>query len=242
MDRQLSREIRFLRMYTNLSTLTCLVVVLSAFTAQNRKAKFEEIDVERINIVESDGRITLVIANKERLPGPIMGGQTYERVGLKAPGIVFYNDKGDESGGLRTVSSETADKYSAGAGLAFDKYNGDEVVGIRYNDDNGSRTVGLRILDQPDASPAEQKKNFEEARKLPPGPERDAHRRQAVANQRVFVGTSTDKTSAVTLYDGNSRPRLRLSVTVEGEPKLEFLDGNGKVLQVLPASSRAEIR
>jgi hypothetical protein len=58
----------------------------------------------------------------------------------------------------------------------------------------------------------------------------------------VFVGTSTDKTSAVTLYDGNSRPRLRLSVTVEGEPKLEFLDGNGKVLQVLPASSRAEIR
>jgi hypothetical protein len=59
-------------------------------------------------------------------------------------------------------------KYVAGAGLAFDKYNGDEVIGIRYNDENGTRTASLRILDQPDAPPAEQKKNFEEARKPSP--------------------------------------------------------------------------
>jgi hypothetical protein len=232
----LLREIRVLRIWTALATLACLIVALCGFAAQNRKTTFEEIDVERLNIVESNGRIRLVIANKERLPGPIIGGKTYERVGLKSPGILFYNDKGDESGGLRTASSETQGKYVAGAGLAFDKYNGDEVVSIRYNDENGNRTVGLRFLDQPDAPPAEQKRNFDEARKLPPGPERDALRRQAVANQRVLVGTSADKAATVALFDGNSRPRIRLSVTVEGEAKLEFLDVDGKVVQALPAT------
>jgi hypothetical protein len=239
MDAAVLREVRVLRTSTTLVTVACLILALCAFAAQNRKVKFEELDVERINIVESNGQIKLVIANKERLPGPVIGGKTYERVGLKSPGILFYNDKGDESGGLRTASSEAEGKYVAGAGLAFDKYNGDEVIGIRYNDDNGTRTVSLRILDQPDASPAEQKKNFEQARKLPPGPERDALRRQAVANQPVLVGTSVDKAAAVTLFDGNSRPRIRLSVTVEGEAKLEFLDVDGKVVQALPARGAA---
>jgi hypothetical protein len=213
----------------------CLVLVVSAFAPQSQKTKFEEIDVERINIVESDGRIKLVLANKQRLPGPVIDGKTYERVGVRSPGILFYNDKGDENGGLRTISTEADGKYAAGAGLAFDKYNGDEVIGMRYNDDNGSRTVAFRILDQPDAPPAEQKSNFERAAKLPAGRERDALRRQAVANQRVLIGTSNDKTAGVTLFDGNGRPRIRLSVTVEGEAKLEFLDIDGKPQQMLPA-------
>lgn len=236
---KVSRE-PFLRTYTIAATLACVVLVVAAFAPQNQKTRFAEIDVERINIVEPDGRTKLVLANSERLPGPIMGGKTYERVGLKSPGILFYNHKGDESGGLRTASDEKDGKYGAGAGLAFDKYNGDEVIGMRYNDDNGNRTVAFRILDQPDAPPAEQKSNFERAKTLPPGPEREALRRQAVANQRVLIGTSSDKSAAVTLFDGNSRPRIRLSVSVDGEARLEFLDANGKPQQVLPAPADAK--
>jgi hypothetical protein len=227
---KVSRE-RFLR---TLVTLMSVVLILAAFAPQNQKTRFQEIDVERINIVEPDGRIALVLANKERLPGPVMDGKTYERVGLKSPGILFYNHEGNESGGLRTASSETNGKYVAGAGLAFDKYNRDEVIGMRYNEENGNRTVAFRILDQPDAAPAEQKSNFERSKTMPAGPERDALRRQAVANQRVLIGTSSDKAAAVTLFDGNGRPRIRLSVTVNGEAKLEFLDAAGKPQQVLP--------
>jgi hypothetical protein len=50
---------------------------------------------------------------------------------------------------------------------------------------------------------------------------------------------SADKAAAVTLFDGNSRPRIRLSVTVEGEAKLEFLDVDGTVVQALPARGAA---
>ncbi len=238
METRMERDIRIVKMYAVMATLLIALpsyVGLTAMAAQTRNQKFDEIDVERINIVERDGKIKLVIANKERLPGPVVGGKTYERVGLKSPGILFYNDKGDESGGLRTASTEGGGKYVAGGGLAFDKYDGDEVIGMRYNDENGSRTVGLRILDQPDASAEEQKRNFDEARKLPPGPERDALRQQAVAAPRVFVGRSADRSATVTLSDANGRPRLRMSVAAGGEAKLEFLDVDGKVLQTLPA-------
>jgi hypothetical protein len=228
-----SREPLF-KLHAALSTLTCVVLLLAGSAPQNRKTRFEEIDVERINIVEPDGRIALVLANKERLPGPVIEGKAYQRVGLKSPGILFYNHQGNESGGLRTASSDIDGKHVAGAGLAFDKYNGDEVIGMRYNEDDSSRTVAFRILDQPDAPAVEQKANLDRARTLPPGPERDALRRRAVANQRVLIGTSNDKAAAVTLFDGNGRPRVRLSVTAEGEAKLEFLDADGKPQQVFP--------
>ena len=94
---------------------------------------------------------------KERLPGPgnIVSGKFTARSGLKAPRILFYNEKGDESGGLMYVSNEEDGKYAAVAPLALDKYRGDQIIGLSYNDDNGNRIVGLNIWDQPDGSPKE---------------------------------------------------------------------------------------
>jgi hypothetical protein len=237
METKLEREVRFLKMYAVTATLLGALFVLAAFTLQSRKPRFEEIDVERINIVENDGQVKMVISNKERLPGPgnIVSGKFTARSGLKAPGILFYNEKGDESGGLMYVSNEEDGKYAAGAALALDKYRGDQIIGLSYNDDNGNRIVGLNIWDQPDASPEEQNKSWDEAHKLKPGRERDLLMQRAVASQRVFVGRASDRSANVTLFDANSRPRLRLVVGPDGEPKLEFLDASGKVTQMLPA-------
>jgi hypothetical protein len=101
---------------------------------------------------------------------------------------------------------------------------------------DGKRAVGFNVWDQPDVSPAEQKKNLEEARKLPDGPKKDALRQQAVANERVFVGRTRDQYARITLSDANVRPRIRLWVGPDGEAKLEFLDASGKVTQTLPDS------
>jgi hypothetical protein len=236
METKLEKEVRFLKAYAAVATLLCAVFVLTAFTMQSRKQKFEEIDVERINIVEKDGQVKLVISNKERLPGPgnIVKGEFGTRAGLKTPGMLLYNEKGDECGGLIFGSREQDGKYGAGAGLLFDKYNGGQVIGMNYDDGNGNRTVSLRIWDQPDVSPAEQEKNYEEARKLKDGPEKDALRQQAVAHQRVFIGRASDKHARISLSDANGRPRIRLSVAADGEAKIEFLDVSGKVIQTLP--------
>jgi hypothetical protein len=42
--------------------------VCSVFAQTNQKQRFTEVDVERINVIEADGTVKLVIANRERAP------------------------------------------------------------------------------------------------------------------------------------------------------------------------------
>lgn len=56
-----------------------------------------EITLERINIVDEDGKTRLVISDSSRSPDPVVGGRTFTRNGPRAPGLIFYNGEGDES-------------------------------------------------------------------------------------------------------------------------------------------------
>ncbi|HEX2206624.1 MAG TPA: hypothetical protein VHG93_03020, partial [Longimicrobium sp.] len=104
---RLEREVRFLRRYAAASLVGLLLLGGAAFQTAQRQ-RFEEIDVERINVVEPDGRLALVIANQERLPGVWMDGREHgDREGYN--GIIFFNGEGDESGGLTHWSERTPD-------------------------------------------------------------------------------------------------------------------------------------
>lgn len=238
----LEREVRQLRIFAMISAIGWAVLILTA--ANKGKQRFDEINVERINIVEPNGQVKMILSNQERLPGPgnVVTGTFYKRAGLKTPGVLFYNEKGDESGGLLFPTSGAAytEKYAAGGLFTFDKYGGDQVLGLSYEEANGRRVAGFKVWDQPDVSSAEQKKNFEAARNLPPSVERDELRQQAVASQRVFIGRSQDKTANLTLSDANSRPRIRISVAASGEAKIEFLDRDGKVVRTLSEAESAK--
>ncbi len=100
METKLEREVRFLKIYTVVATLFGAVFFLSAFALQNKKQKFEEIDVERINIVEKNGKLDMVISNQERQHPGIVNGKIIERKGPRPPGMIFFNHLGDEMGGL----------------------------------------------------------------------------------------------------------------------------------------------
>ena len=125
-------------------------------------------------------------------------------------------------------------KFDAGSLLTFDKYGGDQVLGLQFEQAGNKRTAGLHIWDQPDATGPELEAKRAEARKLDPGPAKDALLQETRASQRIFIGRSLDKSAAITLYDGNSRPRIRIVSPQSGEPRLEFLDVHGKVIQALP--------
>jgi len=174
----LEREVRRLKVFAMISAMAWAVLILVAAT--KGKLKFDEISAERINIVESNGQIRMIFSNQERLPGPgnIVTGTFSRRVGLRSPGVLFYNDSGDESGALLFPSARTEGKYVAGGLLTFDKYGGDQVLGLDYEEENGRRVAGLRVWDQPDTSPADQRKNFEAARALPPGVEETSYGRK----------------------------------------------------------------
>ncbi len=101
METKLEKEVRYLKIYAVVMTLGCAVFLLTAFAAQNKNQKFAEIDVERINIVEKDGKLKMVISNKARQhPGAMDGKYWKEREGQRPAGMIFFSERGDEVGGL----------------------------------------------------------------------------------------------------------------------------------------------
>jgi hypothetical protein len=51
---------------------------------------------------------------------------------------------------------------------------------------------------------------------------------------RVFVGKLPDKSASLVLSDTRGKPRLTVAVDADGNPKISFLDENGKVTYTLP--------
>jgi hypothetical protein len=60
----------------------------------------DEIQVHRINVVEPNGSLRMVISNRARLPGMIVKGKEQPKSDRPQAGMIFYNDGGSENGGL----------------------------------------------------------------------------------------------------------------------------------------------
>src|SRR5215216_341600 len=145
------KDIRFLKRYAIGSTTLIVLMAITAFVRQPQKQKFGEIDVERINIVEPDGKLRLVISNRPRSIGPIYKGKPFGYAGGTRPGIIFFNDEGTENGGLTFDGKREADgTYHSQSGFSFDQFNQDQVLYLQYNDRNGRRNMGLTIADRAD--------------------------------------------------------------------------------------------
>lgn len=236
---KIQKELKFLRTYAAVSSVLFGLLLFSAFS-RTEKASFSEIDVERINIVEKDGKVRLVISNKEFSPGAILDGRLLYEGGGR-PGMIFYNEEGDECGGLTYNSIEKDGKYRAFGGLAFDRHDQDQVVALQYSEEQGkSLRAGLAVWDRPDSPLTEfvdKKESIEkmEAAEREKGLKelQDAIKRGEYGAVRLFVG-SQDKVALVALRDSQSRDRLRFSVDPGGTSRIEFLGEKGEVVFSLP--------
>src|SRR5438046_10758270 len=138
MDRSIRRELTWLRVHAGISTPLLIVVTLAAFRQETQKARFTEMDVERINVVEPDGKLRMVISNRPRSIGPIYKGQPFGYAGGGRPGIIFFNDEGTEHGGLTFTGSRDSvtRRVSASSGFSFDQYEQDQVLYFQYQHNN----------------------------------------------------------------------------------------------------------
>ena len=245
MELTLRRELRALRAYALVATAMLLTISLAAFRKATQRARFTEIDVERINVVEKDGKLRLVISNRDRSPGPISYGRPFGYEGGTRPGMIFFNDEGSENGGL-TFSGKTENgRFSSTGHLSFDQYNQDQVVYLQYIDNNGRRRMGLTIADRADVPIFEFVAQRDSMRKLAEPQRTEALRAlQAPRDgvplfaERVYVGRDTSKAAVLNLSDRTGKPRLRLRVDSLGTPSLEFLDATGNVTARLPDARR----
>lgn len=124
------------------------VLLLTGF-ASSRSSTFDEITVHRINVVEPDGTLRMVISNKADLPGVIVKGKEQPPQDRPQAGMLFYNDEGSENGGLifggRKDSSGNV--VDSGGSLSFDKYGANQIVQIAGVDDKTDQFAGMAIRD-----------------------------------------------------------------------------------------------
>jgi hypothetical protein len=237
----MQKRVRLLETYAVLSLLVLGVLAFAAF-AQTRQ-KFDELTVERLNVVEKNGQLVTVIANTDRMPDPIVGGKTFKTE--RPPGMIFYNGIGDECGGLvfGAATGENAragDKYGAYGGFSLDQYKQSQAIGLIYNDHSGSREVGLKVWDRPETSQSEFIEKGDVIRKMPEGPEKEAARKSlresGFSPTRIFVGKNKEREAKVTLYDAKGNARINMIVDAAGVPRLDFLDEGGKVTYSMPGN------
>jgi len=80
-----------------ISILSILLAFLIWDRYQSEKT-FEELNVQRINVIEPDGMPRIILTNKEKLPGLYIEGIEYPHPTRDFGGLIFFNNEGDESG------------------------------------------------------------------------------------------------------------------------------------------------
>ena len=135
---------RFLVLYASVLTILLAVLIFSG-AAPSKSAHFDEITVQRINVVEPDGTLRMVISDHAKLPGIMVRGkeQAFDR---PQAGMLFYNEEGSENGGLifggrRNSKGEVVD---SGGSLSFDKYDANQIVQLAGVDDKEDRLQDWR--------------------------------------------------------------------------------------------------
>ncbi|MGH7560216.1 MAG: hypothetical protein ACRENB_04265 [Gemmatimonadales bacterium] len=250
MNDAIRRELRLLKVYAVFATILLGALTLSAFRQAAQKTRFTEIDVERINVVEPNGDLRMVISNRPRSIGPIYKGKPFGYPGGTRPGIIFFNDEGTENGGLTfTGRRDSTGRYTASSGFSFDQFDQDQVLYFQYNDNNGVRRLGFVIGDRVDANVAniyDMVAERDSIRRIRDTAARAAglrawqapRRGQPLFAPRIYIGRNDTRAAQITLHDPNGRARIRLAVDSLGAPSLEFMDSAGKVLTRLPEPSR----
>lgn len=232
------RQLRILQVYAAMSFALAAFVSVTAFTQPTSTQRFDELTVQRLNVVDANGTLRFVLSNKDRMHPGVMDGVTINRPRPVA-GMLFFNDEGDEVGGL-TYSGTDDNGRRANAGIMFDQLKQDQTIGISYSENNGQRSAGLQVWDRSEQPLSNLIRALNAANALPEGPERDAAIKAARAKapagpRRLFVGKNPDKSSTVSLADATGKPRLILKVDADGAAAIEFLDADGKITQRIPA-------
>jgi hypothetical protein len=236
---------RLLILYSGVLTIACAVALTSNAVASSQqpapapaRTSFGEIDVQRINVREPDGTLRFVLSNSARAPGIYV--RNVERPhpsGRRTAGMIFFNDEGTENGGMTFSGRRNADGSVSGVGhLSFDQYEQDQVIQLTQSEGGGRRSAAMIVSDRPDTP-----LDFDLAQRIssmPAGPARTAElervqREGTFGRQRLYVGKTRDRESAVILSDAMGRPRMRMRVAPDGTAAIEFLSETGQVVRSL---------
>ncbi len=237
----MSNAASFLAGCTTMAAALAAIVVLTGSRTPST-GHFDTITVGRINVEEPDGTKRLVISNRSQFPGDFYKGREDSRPDRRSSaGMIFVNDEGTESGGLIWSGAETSDgKLSSGLHLSFDRFRQDQTLVLEQNDNERGSQAGVTVNDEPYwrvSSIEDLKALSAQVSKLPESARKDYLKRKhddgMTGYNRVYLGTTEDRSSTLQLRDGQGRVRMQLLVTANGTPEILMLDDGGKVVKTV---------
>ena len=217
-----------------------------------KKNKFEEIDVERINIVEADGTLKLALFNSDRLTRGLDGDKRQGTGTIS--GMLFYNEEGYEAGGLVFDGKKMEGGQRGGVGLTMDGYRQDQTMSIQHNEIKDSLTSyyedAIRIMSRPDRSNVKDEYDFYALKypesfgdeNTPRYPKRvidslewELAEQYKVAEQRIYLGHSRGDrgdgwfdNSGLYIKNKHGKTMIKIYVDKDDIPRIEILDTLGK--------------
>ncbi len=244
----MNRELVFLRAFACATVIGMIAVVNMAFQKSGNQ-KFGEIDVERINVVEKDGTVKMVITNVDRFPTgkDKLNGKPTNETRKKRSGMLFFNDDGIECGGFIYDGQKNEKGHSSGLSLTYDQYDGDQVMQLLTQDykegDKRSVTSGLWFNDRPTKesqvkTAAIMKELDELAKKDPKAADAQykLYESQGFVGgaPRMMLGKSGSENNGLFLFDNKGMPRAMFYVDKENNAKLDFFDDKGNTIVSFP--------
>ncbi|GAE48189.1 hypothetical protein [Mesobacillus boroniphilus] len=121
--------------------------------------------------------------------------------------------------------------------MTFDQYKQDQVVQMEHYEENGKKNYGFSIYDRPNSNLREdiiRDKDIRESNKSEEEKDQELNELWEGNVRRAFMGKNVDGDVIVQLSDSKGQPRIRMVVDQSDIPRMEFLDGDGKVLYKLP--------
>lgn len=231
----MKKENFILKIYSISLTLVLVFILVSDFKSDSSSQKFDEITVERINIVEADGTLKMVISNQERQhPGMIDGKKFDDRE--RSPGIIFFNEEQDEVGGLMYSGNK---EEGANLVLSIDQYKNDQIMQLMQSTNkDGDNRYGLQLWERDKnltipllqkTMDSLDKEGYNYRRKLEYLKRKNGG--EPINEPRLFIGRNYNRETGLFIQDKYGNDRLRFYIDSDNIPKLEVLDENGKLIK-----------
>jgi hypothetical protein len=193
---------------------------------------FGTIDVHRINVVEPNGTLRMVISDEARFPGAIVKGKEYPDPGRATAGMLFFNREGSENGGLIFGGHKARDgKVSSYGHLSFDSYDQDQAYTVDADQIGSKKSVGIEFVDRPYWP-------VTDILELPPDERQQFIATHPAATRRLELQRAEDGSVSLALRDMQGHVRILLKVRPDGTPEVKLFDAAGKVVASLPAAGQ----
>ena len=241
MDKKLKRRLDLLTGYAIFTLLFFGYLAFSSFRKSSSAEKMDELTVKRINVVGEDGSLRMVISNETRQhPGRIAGKDLPSR--KRPAGIIFFNNDGNECGGLTSEVDDTGKVINNEMSFTMDNYNNDQAVQIinseEYENGKGNVRRGLVINEFPEGSSILGfMDKYEAIKKIKDATLRKQKMDDLITSEgsrrRLFIGRTLNNSSGLFLYDNSGKPRMEIYVDNTGAPQIKVIDEKGNSRGVL---------